>query len=62
MEQEITTTAFQIPIELLERAKRFAASQDRSASYIMRKAIEEYLNEREPAAEAESKPKVKAGK
>lgn len=60
MEQEITTTAFQLPIELLERAKRFAASQDRSASYIMRKAIEEYLAEREQPADDKPTKKAKA--
>lgn len=47
MEQEQTTTAIQIPRELLERTKQFAATQDRSMAYVIRKAIQEYLDKQE---------------
>jgi predicted transcriptional regulator len=39
-----TTMTFRIPKALLERLRKLAKADERSTSYILRKAAEEYLD------------------
>ncbi len=61
VEEEMITTAIQLPASLHKRIKAAAEKDERSMAYIFRKAAEQYLAERESEdAKQESKePKKK---
>lgn len=47
-----TTTSLKLDPAMKERVQKLAAARDRSPHYVMREAIEEYVNREEARAEA----------